>query len=364
MTKSGIILNSMLTTLAGAALSMTLHAQEVDNRPAVYAGISEYNFDSDSKLKNDTGWNFGADVPVSTRWALNLERITANADGETGFSNKDLRLTRLGANYLLAPVSGWQPFVGVGIGHYVLDASNPAIADLKKSSWDFGIGAKYFFNDNFFFRAEGRMYEVSSPGLQDYALNLSIGYVFGSRAAPAAPAAAPVVAKAAAPAPAPPAPAPVDSDHDGVIDSKDKCPDTPTNLAVDANGCPILETQQMRQTLLVNFDTAKSDVKPQYNDELEKFAKFLRQYTNTNAVIEGHTDSDGSDKYNQALSERRAKAVMNSLIKDHNIPASRLSAVGYGESRPIAANSTAEGKQRNRRIEAAVSVDVQSQRKR
>jgi OOP family OmpA-OmpF porin len=152
-----------------------------------------------------------------------------------------------------------------------------------------------------------------------------------------------------------------------VVDSLDRCADTPRELAVDANGCPILETQQMSQRLLVNFDVDKSDIKPEFNDEIAEFAQFMTTYANTSVVIEGHTDSDGSDgsdAYNQALSERRAQAVMNHLVRNHGIAGSRLSAVGYGEGRPVSSNDSAANKANNRRIMAEVSVEVQEERRR
>jgi len=81
-------------------------------------------------------------------------------------------------------------------------------------------------------------------------------------------------------------------------------------------------------------------------------------------VIEGHTDSRGSDAYNQPLSERRANAVRDELVNEYDIDASRVSTVGYGESRPVATNDTDEGRAQNRRIEAVLSVEVEEQRRR
>src|SRR5690606_24704241 len=188
----------------------------------------------------------------------------------------------------------------------------------------------------------------------DQTVNLTFGYAFGSRSRTAAPVAAAPVAAAVDP----------DSDGDGVADSRDRCANTPRNLAVDANGCPILDRSQERQDLLVTFDFDQSLVKPEFYDEIETFAEFLRTYSNVNAVIEGHTDSDGTEAYNQGLSERRARAVMNRLINTHGIAASRLSAVGYGESRPVVENNSAANKERNRRIEAEVTVQVETQRQR
>jgi len=371
--------HAVLALTAGVMLAASAQAQNADNRANVYVGGSNYFFDNNTHYDNDKGWIFGAEMPLTSRWAVGLERINASPNSEIGLGGAELGLTRLGANYHLVRSGNWQPYVGLGMGYYNLkpDRPGPRISD---SSWDLGAGVKYFFNESLFVRAEGRLYNLHDVGQQDHAVNIALGYAFGGTKAAAAPAAAApgpvdsdkdgVLDNADACANTPAGTkvdargCEIDTDRDGVVDSKDQCPNTPTTLAVDANGCPILEAQQKRQELLINFDTNKSDVKPEYDDEIEAFAQFLRQYTNTNAVIEGHTDADGSDAYNQSLSERRATAVMNELVKEHNIPASRLSAVGYGESRPVAPNTTAEGKERNRRIEAEVSVEIQGQRAR
>jgi OmpA-OmpF porin, OOP family len=376
MLKAKKLTHAILAVTAGLLFTASVQAQEADNRANVFVGASNYFFDDDSKLGNTTGWNFGAEIPVGNRWAASLERINAEPDSEVGNWESDLGLTRIGANYHLLKSGNWQPYLGVGMGYYRLTSSRPS-KPVNDPSWDVGAGVKYFFNNNFFVRGEGRLYKVSDAGLRDYALNLALGYAFGGTAAAPAASKGPVDtdgdgvfddADACANTPAgtkvDSRGCELDTDRDGVVDSKDKCPETPTSLAVDAAGCPILEAQQMRQELLINFDTNRAEVKAEYDDEIEDFAEFLRQYTNTNAVIEGHTDSDGSDAYNQALSERRATAVMNELVNDHNIPASRLSSVGYGESRPVAPNTSAAGKDSNRRIEAAVSVEVQGQRPR
>lgn len=102
--------------------------------------------------------------------------------------------------------------------------------------------------------------------------------------------------------------------------------------------------------LNILFDTDKSNIKPQYQSEVTKAANFLKQYPEANAIIEGHTDSRGSDAYNQALSERRAASVVQALINQHGVNPSRLSAQGFGESRPVASNDNAEGRAQNRRV--------------
>lgn len=87
---------------------------------------------------------------------------------------------------------------------------------------------------------------------------------------------------------------------------------------------------------------------------VHKLADFLKQYPERNVLIEGHTDSTGSDSYNQALSERRAHAVRMALL-DSGIGSDRIAARGYGESFPVASNDTAEHRQLNRRVEIILS---------
>ncbi len=141
-----------------------------------------------------------------------------------------------------------------------------------------------------------------------------------------------------------------DDDGDGVLNSKDKCPGTPKDLAVDANGCPI----PLTVTLKVFFDFDKADIKPQYHKELADFANFMKQYPGVKVEIDGHTDSMGSDAYNQKLSQRRAEAVRQYLVDKFGMNPALLKAVGFGESRPIASNDTEEGRAKNRRIEAVL----------
>jgi OOP family OmpA-OmpF porin len=99
-----------------------------------------------------------------------------------------------------------------------------------------------------------------------------------------------------------------------------------------------------------NFDFDRAELKPSGRDVLEGAVKTLRDNPSLHVVVEGHTDSVGSDAYNQRLSERRAKAVRDYLVRQ-GIDASRITTRGYGKSRPVASNDTAEGRAQNRRAE-------------
>jgi OOP family OmpA-OmpF porin len=121
---------------------------------------------------------------------------------------------------------------------------------------------------------------------------------------------------------------------------------------IDCPGCETLVTI----TLNVEFDSDKAVVKDKYRNEIKKVADFMKKYPNTTAVIEGHTDNTNTAAYNQKLSEARANSVRQYLINNFEIKASRLTAVGYGLTKPIASNNTEEGRQKNRRVQAVIKA--------
>ena len=100
----------------------------------------------------------------------------------------------------------------------------------------------------------------------------------------------------------------------------------------------------------IQFDTAKWNIKPEYHDELAKLASFMKEYPNLTGVIEGHTDSVGGKEYNLKLSDKRARSVRDYIVSKFGIDGSRLTAKGFGLSKPEADNSTAAGRQKNRRV--------------
>lgn len=116
------------------------------------------------------------------------------------------------------------------------------------------------------------------------------------------------------------------------------------------------QTQTIEAQMKVHFDVDKWNIKPTESVKLDELAKVFAQYPENIVVIEGHTDSDGSDSYNQKLSENRAASVA-AYLRQKNINIASLNSVGYGESRPVASNATPEGKAQNRRVEIKISVD-------
>lgn len=114
--------------------------------------------------------------------------------------------------------------------------------------------------------------------------------------------------------------------------------------------------EAVRVELDVKFDFDKSQVKEESYSDIKNLADFMKQYPQTSTVVEGHTDSIGTDVYNQGLSERRANAVRDVLVNQYGVEGERVNAVGYGESRPVADNATDAGRAINRRVEAEVEA--------
>ncbi len=156
---------------------------------------------------------------------------------------------------------------------------------------------------------------------------------------------------------------PSDADGDGVCDGLDRCPNTPAGLRVDAYGCPI-EVNEKEVQLLdtgtirlgnVRFDAGKATLKPESFAVLDTVALILQQYPTLKIEIGGHTDSQGTLVKNQKLSEDRAKAVLDHLrTKVPGFDSLGYTSKGYGPKVPIAPNTTALGRAKNRRVEFKV----------
>ena len=227
-----------------------------------------------------------------------------------------------------------------------------------KTSATFGAGYRYYINDRAALYIEGKGHFQLSEYYTDYSSRIGFIYFFGMGSKSSAPVATP--AKIASPVATekvePVTTAPLDSDNDGVINSKDQCPETPALNKVDENGCTVFTEETARMVLLVNFDNNKAIVKPEFFAEIKRMADFLEKYPHTSLVIEGHTSSQGSAAYNKKISQQRADAIVAILVEEFNVDGDRLSAVGYGEERLLDPANTAEAHAKNRRVEAKVEV--------
>lgn len=158
-----------------------------------------------------------------------------------------------------------------------------------------------------------------------------------------------------------------DEDGDGVFDRRDRCPDTPANTPVKHNGCPLPNYPAVVKTpepippaapqvitlsdagdVLFEFD--RSDLTPAARTELTALMPQLMAADVVSIKVVGHTDSKGTDAYNQSLSERRAASVV-AFVLSQGVPTSKLSSEGRGESEPVDTNDTDAGRAKNRRVE-------------
>ncbi|WP_417885438.1 OmpA family protein [Zunongwangia sp.] len=153
-----------------------------------------------------------------------------------------------------------------------------------------------------------------------------------------------------------------DSDGDGVADKDDECPEVAGTVA--NNGCPeptveiMNELNEYSNTIL--FDFNKSSIRSESEEALNNITDIMKEYPNTVFHIGGHTDSVGNDEYNLKLSKERAASVREYLT-NHGISTDRITSEGYGETKPIATNKTAAGRQENRRVE--ISLDKSKEMK-
>jgi OOP family OmpA-OmpF porin len=138
----------------------------------------------------------------------------------------------------------------------------------------------------------------------------------------------------------------LDSDGDGVVDRLDECPGTPKGVQVGIRGCPIADVVTLKG---VNFESNSDVLRPGAASVLDQVVGALEKNPTIKIEVGGHTDSVGAADYNQGLSERRANTIRDYLI-NAGISGDRMTVRGYGESAPIADNSTAEGKAQNRRV--------------
>ncbi len=167
---------------------------------------------------------------------------------------------------------------------------------------------------------------------------LGFVYRFGEveEAMPVA-AAAPVAAVAAAPTKC------ADADNDGVCDTADRCPNTPAGDRVGPKGC------SCDVTIRTHFAFDSAELTAEDKAELDRIAARLTELEFVGGTATGHTDSVGDEAYNQKLSERRAQAVVDYLAAKGVAPG-RITAIGMGETKPLADNATEEGRAENRRV--------------
>ena len=337
----------LLSTLACASLVLAANSDyKYEITPLIGGGLGEGNHNLDRNYAN-AGLALGfnqEEGSIIDQFELGFLRTIQDVDGKNTLKGQDTAITRvfgnLVKNYGLTNDFSLYALAGLGVEFFDHELSHHQEDGLFGN---YGLGMKYQLMDSLALKFDVRHLINFNHGDNTMLYTLGLAVPFGERTK-----AAPVVAPVAAPvAPVAPVEVEKDTDGDGVLDRLDKCPSTPKGAKVDTVGCITLIN------LNVNFDTDKSDIKDIYSTRIHEFAKVMNTDKKLKADIEGHTDSVGSVAYNQKLSERRAASVVKAL-NGLGVEKDRLRAVGYGKSKPIASNQTAEGRAENRRVQAVM----------
>lgn len=292
----------------------------------------------------DKGWGYGFELGynINEIWGVRLEYSKQRLEQLT--TNDKLSAQRLGVDALYN-VGTTGMYLAGGLKHLNFEGGEDGLAA------NVGVGYRYYATDRVSLFGEANRYQGLNDSFGDAGLKLGMSVLFGD---------APAVAE---PTPAPePVQAPVvvvaDSDKDGVPDSSDLCPGTPTTDKVDATGCSIFTEKEVNFTLKAQFANDSSAIKPEYNSEIADLAAFLKRFPGTDVEIGGHASNVGSAAYNMKLSQRRADAVAQVLKNEHGISSSRVTATGYGITRPKVEGNTPAAHAANRRIQAVVTATV------
>ena len=363
-----------------ALCSSNVNAESKPGAFTISPFYGAYFFDSEEGLLDSNTYGAAIGYDLSKNFGIEGTYNIINAQAEVGGADVDTSYYRLEGLYYLLPDSRWTPFIAFGLGS--IDIDDPSADD--GFALDYGLGFKYYLTDNIAFRSDVR-HILPDPG-SNFLYTAGLSFAFGGEKKVVAP--PPVVPKDsdgdgvyddADQCPGTPRGVkvdskgcPLDSDGDGVYDYQDQCPGTPREAKVDSKGCPLdsdgdgvydyqdqcantpkgASVDQRGCWVLkgVTFDTAKANIRKDVAAILDAVVPILEQNPSTKLEIQGYTDNKGSVESNQKLSERRAKSVMDYLVKK-GIDKGRLTAKGFGISNPVATNDTPEGRTENRRVE-------------
>ncbi len=376
---------SALIALALVGGSAAASAQDFGNwyiAPRIGADFS----DSSRKTDASVWGGIGVGVWVNPHLAVDFEYTINNAKFKDsswrgGHEWESVGLGVSGRWFFGDEGAQWRPYIMAGVGalrHAAYSGFLLRNANFNENGWDpmatIGGGVQYNMSDRLALRGEiaarydhdnntqGNLSDAlgytvpHKTGYVDGIVSVGLVYSFGGHAA----------APMAQPNAAPPAAADchsMDDDHDGVNNCDDKCPDTAAGAIVGPDGCPTKVVIDLRGVNF-KFDRPKKGEKsidptlqlPTADSVaiLDQAVDALNRYPAIKVELDGHTDSVGTDAYNQGLSERRAQIVSDYLTA-HGVDASRITAVkGFGETAPIDTNATKEGRARNRRTEVKV----------
>lgn len=305
--------------------------------------IGGFSLDEDRGFDDTAYAGIGIGYRFTDPYMVEFVYLTGDADNLAGVSQGDLRQFRIEMLYDITDnESAFQPYIALG-GASTEFGDNRTIND-DEGALTFGIGARYHFSEAIALRGDLRHLRTIGDGNEgdlSYGLGLQF-FLGGNKEKPKEVA---VVEPAAKPAPAPaPTFAELCAQAGGIV---------------EAANCVKKSIVTERINLNVQFEYNSDKVRSEYLSEIAEFSDFLKSYPSATVVIEGHTDSTGSDAYNQNLSQRRVNEVVRLLINDYGVNPDSLSALGFGETQPIAPNDTDANRAKNRRVVASVTVEIE-----
>ena len=312
--------------------------------------------DSDAGYSLFAGWHFKprwfGELSYADLGEAGLTNVNPAITGTEGISYK-IPALHLGY-YFLKPESRFNVYGKLGVSSIRNEATTSLVPFDKQNSVGIsgGVGVQWRSQTSgLFARLAADFYDKDARSI-----GIMLGYYFGgtekSSKKSAQHSAEPEVTPVAAPAPvAVPVVASnnVDSDADGVIDGSDQCENTRENIAVDEAGCSIFQVALEG----VHFENNSAELKPDSKQVLEQTAQVIIASPGVRVEVQAHTDSVGSKKYNQKLSDKRAASVRQYLVSQ-GVSATQLESKGYGEADPVLTNETEDGRARNRRVELKV----------
>lgn len=313
--------------------------------------FGEYYLGHDNKAESANwdylhdGWGVGAELGyrINENWAVRAEYARQSIESEV-YSDR-VKGNRFGLDALYY-INQSNFYIAAGWKHFDAAQDTDAL--------NLGVGYRYFVNDAFAFFAEANRYQgINKGSWYDAGLKLGFNWFFG--AATAAPAPTPAPAPAAVVAPVV-----TDADGDGVPDAQDKCPNTPAAHKVDATGCTVYVEQVASVgdvDIEIRFPFDSATIPQSQLSDVNQLAAFLKRFPEATVAIEGHASNIGHPDYNLRLSQRRADSVA-AILKAEGIDASRISATGYGITKPRAQGNTREAHRANQRIEAKVTAKI------
>lgn len=357
----------LLSTAEENAAGFTISPMVGRYFPAGNRGLDDSSF-----VSLGLGYDFERD------WSIEASYLTSEPEMSGTAQEVDFDILRLDALYHFSN-GNYRPYVVFGVGESEYDFNG--LGEVDDTIANVGVGIKYALNQYFALRADVRLSHGMDSGESDYLAGVGAIFKFGHSSsnkpkpvtAPAKPAVAAdsdndgvIDSRDACPNSAAGANVDargcdviVDTDQDGVVDADDQCPDSQIGSKVDENGCYKILKENVSVELNVNFATNSDRVISSSMEKIEETADFLKSYPLTTVIIEGHTDSQGAAQYNRDLSQRRAEAVAKILVEDYGIKRERVTAVGFGEEKPLVDNLTPENRAKNRRVTAVVSAAVE-----